>query len=429
MSLNRLFNNPEARVPDTVPMAELTGDRYRGENGHDRHRAGDGNNFLFGSEDEYLIGGSGDDTLYGGDGNDTFVGGEGADIFLVQKGHRGRDIIMDFTLGVDSIMLKEGLSASDLRLHHGPEGTSIEIGEYSATLLDIDVSYLGKLENRPYVVTPISDAVVVVDDVFNLDVSNNFADLNNKINSYSAEGLPEGLTINSRSGEISGTPTTEGSFDVTVTVSDTAGGFVEDEFEIEVLPYIEGTGIVGGPGNDILFGNTGNDTLTGHGGDDHLKGSFGDDHLEGHGESDTLDGGPGNDTLIGGGGYDHLKGSFGDDHLEGHGESDTLHGGLGNDTLIGGIGGGGLNALHGGKGADVFVLSRSGWSRIQDFENGIDKIKLPEGLTFEDLSIIGSGNIGWQPSISVNNGLMAQLDYWIYVSHRDASDFIVNLSC
>jgi len=54
MSLNRLFNNPEARVPDTVPMAELTGDRYRSENGHDRHRAGDGNNFLFGRGEDDL---------------------------------------------------------------------------------------------------------------------------------------------------------------------------------------------------------------------------------------------------------------------------------------------------------------------------------------------------------------------------------------
>jgi len=74
--------------------------------------------------------------------------------------------------------------------------------------------------NRPYVVTEISDKEAVVGLGFNFDVSNNFGDLDNNINRYNASGLPEGLTINSSSGAISGTPTIDGSFDVTVTVSD-----------------------------------------------------------------------------------------------------------------------------------------------------------------------------------------------------------------
>ena len=99
-----------------------------------------------------------------------------------------------------------------------------------------------QLENRPYVVTEISDRETLVDREFSLDVSKNFGDINGNITSYGAKGLPSGLTINSSSGAISGTPITAGSFEVTVTVSDTAGGSVKDEFEIEVSTgYLDAT--------------------------------------------------------------------------------------------------------------------------------------------------------------------------------------------
>ncbi len=91
-----------------------------------------------------------------------------------------------------------------------------------------------QLENPPYVETQIPDVNAFRSENFNFNVSRNFGDLNNNINSYGANGLPNGLTINSTTGVISGTPTTDGSFTVTVTATDRAGGRGEDEFNITV---------------------------------------------------------------------------------------------------------------------------------------------------------------------------------------------------
>ncbi|MBC6455839.1 MAG: putative Ig domain-containing protein [Hormoscilla sp. SP5CHS1] len=236
-----------------------------------------------------------------------------------------------------------------------------------------------RLENRPYVVTEISDVEVVVDDgEFSLDVSENFGDINDNINRYNASGLPKGLTINSSSGEISGTSTTDGIFGVTVTVSDTAGGSVEDEFEIEVL--------------------------------------FRDDHLHG---------GTGNDHLYRGSGNDYLYGYTGSDYLYGGTRNDYLYGGTGSDYLYGGTGN---DYLYGGTGKDIFVLTPgSGLNVIEDFDDGTDKIKLPEGSTFEDvrLNVIGPGNISWRPSISIGTERLAVLN-WIHTSQLDEDDFMVS---
>ncbi|MBC6476114.1 MAG: hypothetical protein GDA48_27590 [Hormoscilla sp. GM102CHS1] len=67
-----------------------------------------------------------------------------------------------------------------------------------------------QLENPPYVKTKIPD--VEAGEDFSLNVSGNFGDINDNITSYSAEGLPQGLTINSTSGVIGSTPSELGDF-------------------------------------------------------------------------------------------------------------------------------------------------------------------------------------------------------------------------
>ncbi|MFD9686402.1 putative Ig domain-containing protein [Kitasatospora sp. NPDC059088] len=76
--------------------------------------------------------------------------------------------------------------------------------------------------------------------------------------SYSATGLPTGLSINSSSGLISGTPTTAGSNNVTVTAKDTTGATGSASFTWTVAGTGGGTCTGGGQ----LLGNPGFETGT-----------------------------------------------------------------------------------------------------------------------------------------------------------------------
>ncbi|MEL6373970.1 MAG: calcium-binding protein [Pseudomonadota bacterium] len=110
--------------------------------------------------------------------------------------------------------------------------------------------------------------------------------------------------------------------------------------------------IMGGAGNDELFGMRDNDTVSGGDGDDKLWGNSGDDVLSGDAGNDELRGGSGDDVVSGGEGNDALFGNSGDDALSGDAGDDSLMGQSGNDTLDGGDGN---DKLDGGSGDDVFI--------------------------------------------------------------------------
>ncbi|NEQ37432.1 MAG: DUF4347 domain-containing protein [Okeania sp. SIO3I5] len=107
-------------------------------------------------------------------------------------------------------------------------------GEIPQSVNDLDANK--RLDNPPYVETEIPDQTTTTDADFNLDISNNFSDINQDISTYSAEGLPDGLSINQTTGVISGTPTAGGNYTITVTVSDSqlTPAQAEDTFDIEV---------------------------------------------------------------------------------------------------------------------------------------------------------------------------------------------------
>ncbi|WP_293146749.1 MULTISPECIES: phosphatase PAP2 family protein [unclassified Microcoleus] len=133
---------------------------------------------------------------------------------------------------------------------------------------------------------------------------------------------------------------------------------------------------------DYLEGTTQSDTLKGLDGNDILYANSGDDLLAGDAGKDKICGDQGNDTIFGGADNDILWGGKGNDLISGESGNDTIYGGAGSDSMTG------------GEGDDIFAISKgSGGSTvatadfIADFGNGNDKIRLLDGLTFNDLNI------------------------------------------
>ena len=124
-----------------------------------------------------------------------------------------------------------------------------------------------------------------------------------------------------------------------------------------------------------------------------IEGTPAAESLNGTSEIDSISGLAGNDTIFGAASGDNLIGGRDNDLLLGNQGDDILQGGAGTDTLIGGNGddiidgASGRDRLAGNGGADAFVIaSNSNITNIVDFETGIDKIALIEGISFEDLS-------------------------------------------
>ncbi|MBC6476995.1 MAG: putative Ig domain-containing protein [Hormoscilla sp. GM7CHS1pb] len=242
--------------------------------------------------------------------------------------------------------------------------------------------------NPPYVVTEISDVDATSSQNLSLNISDHFGDIDFDISSYSADGLPDGLTIDSSSGVISGSPTTSGTYAVTITVSD-GSGKAEDIFNVTVSSLITGTKdadtLYGATGVDSIYGQEGDDLLYGQEGDDLLYGQEGDDLLYGGKGNDTVYGNWYNDILYGQEGDDLLYGGLGNDTLYGNWYNDTLYGQNGDDLLFGGLGD---DTIYGGLGADIFVVANvMGQDMVGDYVHGTDRIQLGGGLIYTDLTI------------------------------------------
>ena len=116
------------------------------------------------------------------------------------------------------------------------------------------------------------------------------------------------------------------------------------------------------------------------------------------GGADVVRAGRGNDRVVGGDGADRLLGQDGADHLRGDRGRDTLVGGIGADLLMGGLG---RNRLSGGPGADVFRFREPARDRIEDFEDGIDLIRIDAGAaSFADIVVSRFGGAGQHTRIT-----------------------------
>jgi Ca2+-binding RTX toxin-like protein len=175
-------------------------------------------------------------------------------------------------------------------------------------------------------------------------------------------------------------------------------------------------------GNDTVFGSVDNEQINGNRDEDQLAGGGGDDTLFGGQNNDVLDGQAGNDFLFGNLNADLIRGGQGDDNLFGGADNDILFGDFGNDFLAGDLG---VDVVTGGEGADVFVLPSRGIDTdfISDFEDGIDSMLLPTGVTFNQLAITLRGND--QTVITLGTEELAVLDD-VLPNAITTADFIEN---
>ena len=98
---------------DDLLMGGDGDDELVGGPGHDRFDGGDGEDDLWGGRgNDRLSGGAGNDALVGGNGNDQLSGGSGADLFVFGKGG-GEDVVSDFQLGVDRLVLTDGIAVKN----------------------------------------------------------------------------------------------------------------------------------------------------------------------------------------------------------------------------------------------------------------------------------------------------------------------------
>ncbi|MDJ1183027.1 beta strand repeat-containing protein [Roseofilum casamattae] len=118
-------------------------DSISGGAGNDTAYGGMDNDWLNGdSGDDFLSGDKGDDRLCGGVGNDTLSGGEGRDIFVLSI-NTGSNVILDFTDGVDTVALANGLTFAQLSFTSMNNSTMISVGGTAiATLSGVDPSIL-----------------------------------------------------------------------------------------------------------------------------------------------------------------------------------------------------------------------------------------------------------------------------------------------
>ncbi len=436
---------------DTLEASGVN-ERLDGGNGNDLINSGGGSNTILGgagddllgggSDNDSIDGGTGNDLIDGGAGNDTVTGGAGNDTIAVNN---AGDVVSD-SGGFDRIdadfggaILPAGIEALEVLTSNATgTGNSLNNVLYGNTADTL----FGMAGNDTYnFVESESRADETGGDGIDLVITNNGYTLGTNIenltltasgNSGFGNGLANVLTSAAGTSTLAGAQGNDtynvhatdlvqevdspsgGTGDLVVVTLDDGGSYLLDA-GIENLTllhadgpasgFLTGTGntaanfivgaahannsLVGGDGDDSLYGGYGNDTLVGGNGIDRMDGGYGNDSYvislvnNGDGTASLEEnasifdiGGSDTVVMVGGTGaatltltlgtvIDNLDASLVDpglaviftgsalaNRLVGGGATDTLNGAGGNDTLDGGAG---SDSLVGGAGNDYFI--------------------------------------------------------------------------
>ena len=289
-------------------------DVLTGYQGNDILDGGAGNDTLRGAADnDILLGGAGNDTLFPGAGMDVLQGGDGIDLadysYFVDVSVSLNDVANDGYAG------KNDNVKTDVENVLGGAGNDTLTGSPQANTLtggagdDLLIGYQG------------NDVLHGGDGN---DTLRGAADNDIMFGGAGDDTLFPGDGTDDLSGG-AGTDTADYSYfeDVWVSLDGVADDGPRGKGD-NVRADVEN--ILGGPGNDVLYGSPEANVLTGNGGNDHLIGQAG---------ADILNGGDGNDSLFGLTGADVFSGGNGDDALDAYdgATTDRISCGAGRDVV------------------------------------------------------------------------------------------------
>jgi hypothetical protein len=142
---------------DSVSGGAGNDPHVNGNNDSDTVDGGEGDDTVFGGrESDLVMGGNGNDLIHGDFGIDTLMGGAGADTFVLQRG-KGEDVILDFTVNVDTFFLEE-LNPSNISLSESGGNTIIAdtvTGQPVATIVGVNQATIAGVLGVPAGTIPI----------------------------------------------------------------------------------------------------------------------------------------------------------------------------------------------------------------------------------------------------------------------------------
>jgi Ca2+-binding RTX toxin-like protein len=391
-----------------------------------------------GAGDDLIAGAGGNDTLHGGDGDDQIVAGGEAGTTTKMFGDAGNDTLTA-SAGID--IVNGGSGADWVDYSHQPASVPAgQWGHYTWTPgVTVDLvsrtGHGGWAEGDTYASienvrgSNFNDTITGDDNVnvlVGMDGNDMIHGCGNDDTILGGQGddtlygdggndtLSDLWGANHFDGG-EGTDTVDYSSATYGAVADLSGFFVSGTRDYQGNlqsddSYVGVENVIGSNASDLVIGNGSDNVIYGNGGRDALAGFGGNDTIYGGDESDIIEGGAGADTLDGGTGTNTLSYAMSATGVRinlatnaasgGDADGDTISnfqnviGSDGSDVLVGSSASNvffeatGTNLIVGGGGMDTFVFSEhlSGFTRVQDFHVGEDRLGF-EGLdSMQDLS-------------------------------------------